>query len=122
MSTNARRRLTITYSGDVEGEQILDANDNATSPGAVEMKPLVSGDNTVTVPTAAAPTAVTIVPTLRNGASDTLTLKGVAGDTGVKLHSTDPTTIALRSNQSSFILNLVLVEGTTGSHARLFWS
>lgn len=116
MST-ARRKITITYSGDVDGEQELNAADNADSPAAVELKTLSSGNNTITVPTAGTvPTAVTIVPPSDNATA--ITLKGVNGDTGIRIHDTDPTTIALDDSVATFVLNAA--DTVTG--IRLYWS
>ncbi len=113
----ARRRITITYSGDVDGEQAIDASDNADSPAAVELKTLASGANTITVPTAGTvPTAVTIVPPGDNTTS--ITLKGVTGDTGFRIHNTDPTSIALHSGVTSFCLTA----GAEIIGVRVYWS
>lgn len=117
MAATARRTVTLTFSGDVEGEQELAAADNADSPAAVELKTLAIGANTITVPTAGTvPTAVTIVPPGSNATA--ITLKGVAGDTGIRIHDTDPTTIALDDSVVSFVLNAAAE--ITG--VRLFWT
>ena len=117
MAASARRKITLTFSGDVDGEQELNAADNADSPAAVELKTLASGANTITVPTAGSvPTAVTIVPPGDNATA--ITLKGVTGDTGVRIHDTDPTTIALDDSVTSFCLTAAAE--ITG--VRLFWS
>lgn len=102
MSTNATRATTITYAGDNVGVQTLSAAANAASPGQMEMKILASGANTITPPAGATPVSVTIVPPAGNVI--TLTLKGVTGDTGIALHLTDPTTIALGSPTATFCL------------------
>lgn len=116
MST-ARRKVTITYSGDVDGEQELNAADNADSPAVVELKTLAIGANTILVPTAGAvPTAVTIVPPSDN--TTAITLKGVTGDTGVRIHDTDPTTIALDDS----VLSFCLTAGAEIVGVRLYWS
>lgn len=113
----ARRKITITYSGDVDGEQEINAADNTDSPAAVELKTLAIGANTIAVPTAGTvPTAVTIVPPADNTTS--ITFKGVTGDTGVRLHDTDPTTIALDDSVSSFCLTA----GAEIVGVRLYWS
>ncbi len=113
----ARRRILITYSGDVDGEQQLDAATNTDSPAAVELKTLSVGANTITVPTAGTtPTAVTIVPPSDN--TESITLKGVTGDTGVRIHDTDPTTIALDDSVTTFCLTA----GGTITGLRLYWS
>lgn len=117
MASAARRRILITYSGEVDGEQQIDAADNADSPASVEVKTLSSGLNTITVPTGGTvPTAVTIVPPADNTAS--ITLKGVTGDTGVRIHDTDPTTIGLHSGVTTF----VLTTGAIITGIRLYWS
>lgn len=113
----ATRKVTIVYSGPVDGTQEINAADNTSSPASVELKTLSSGANTITVPTAGmVPTAVTIVPPSDNTAS--ITFKGVTGDTGVRLHDTDPTTIALDSSVASFCLTA----GSTITGLRLYWS
>lgn len=113
----ATRKVTIVYSGDVDGTQEIDAASNASSPAMVELKTLSSGANTITVPTSGmVPTAVTIVPPTANTTS--ITLKGVTGDTGVRIHDTDPTTIALDDSVTTFCLTAGA--GITG--VRLYWS
>jgi hypothetical protein len=47
-----------------------------------------------------------------------MTLKGVAGDSGVPLHKTDPTSIALSLGFSSLILNVA----AQTSGVRLIWT
>ena len=113
----ARRKVTIIYSGDVDGEQEINAADNSDSPAVVELKTLAIGANTITVPTAGdVPTAVTIVPPADNTTS--ITLKGVTGDTGVRIHDTDPTSIALDDSVTTFCLTAAAeIIGV-----RLYWS
>lgn len=113
----ATRKITIVYSGAVDGTQEINAASNASSPAAVELKTLAIGANTITVPTAGmVPTAVTIVPPSDNTTS--ITFKGVTGDTGVRLHDTDPTTIALDDSVASFCLTA----GAQIIGVRLYWS
>lgn len=117
MAVTAARTTTITYSGDVVGTEIISAASNTSSAGSVEIKTLASGANTITVPTGGSvPTAVTLVPPSSN--TESITLKGVSGDTGIALHETDPTTLALDSSVTSF----VLTAGGTITGLRLFWS
>src|SRR3972149_336879 len=117
MAVTATRSVTITYSGDVIGTQIITAASNAASAGSVEIKTLASGANTITIPTGGTvPTAVTIVPPTGN--TNSITLKGVSGDTGITIHLTDPTTIALASSVTSF----VLTAGAEIAGTRVFWS
>lgn len=116
MSTTASRTVTIVYSGDVAGTEEIAAKDNTSSPGAVWPLSLMNGDNTIFVPTGGtSPTSVTIVPMGDN--TTALTLKGLAGDAGVKIHPSDPTTIALDVSVTSIILNAA---GT--ADVRLYWT
>lgn len=118
MSVSATRSTTITFSGDVSGTETLSAATNAASPGSVTVQTLSSGVNTITVPatTGVTVTAVTIVPPTGNSTS--ITLKGVTGDTGVRIHNTDPTTIAIDSSVTTFCLTA----GADISAVRFYWS
>lgn len=117
MAVASARTQTITYTGDTTGTQTINAAANAASPGSVTIHTLASGANTITVPTGGStPTAATILPPAGN--VQTLTLKGVTGDTGVAIHLTDPTTIALASSVASF----VLTAGGTITGLRVYWS
>jgi len=118
MAVRATREVIITWDGDVSATNTLEAAANAASPASVEVKALASGANTITVPssTGVTVTSVTIVPPTGNTTS--ITLKGVTGDTGIALHLTDPTTIAIASSVTSF----VLTTGAAIQAVRLFWS
>ena len=117
MAVTATRAVTITYSVDVAGTETLSAASNAASPGSVEIKTLASGFNTITLPTGGATVvSCTIVPPAANTTS--ITLKGVTGDTGLRIHNTDPTTVTFHSDVTTFGL-------TTGAQiigVRLFWT
>ena len=99
MAVTSNRSIVITQAGDVEYTQEFEAAVNATGSGKNDLANLSSGNNTITIPTNAK--AVTIIPPTGNTVA--LTLKGVAGDTGVGLHLTDPSSIALTS--TTFVLN-----------------
>lgn len=117
MATTASRDVTITYTGSVTGTESLSAADNAASPGQIEVKTLSSGANTITVPTGGATVvACTIVPPTGNTTS--ITLKGITGDTGIRIHNTDPTSLAIDSSVTTF----VLTAGGTITGVRLYWS
>lgn len=113
MAVTATRAVQLSLSGDVEGVNTLEAANNGSSPGQVQITALASGANTITKPTGAV--AVTVVPPAANIV--TLTLKGVTGDTGVGLHLTDPTSIGLATGVTTFCLT---ASGTVT--VRLFWS
>jgi len=117
MATTALRTITITYSGDVSGTETLSAASNAASPGSIEIKTLSSGFNSISVPTGGTTvTACTIVPPTGNTTS--IIVKGITGDTGIRIHNTDPTTIAIDSSVTT--IGLTAGAGITG--VRLYWS
>lgn len=118
MAVTATRTTTITFSGNVTGTETISAASNSSSPGQIQITDLSSGANTITVPTGGStvPTAVTIVPPSANATS--ITFKGVTGDTGVQLHDTDPSSIALDSSVTSFCLTA----GGDIAGVRLVWS
>lgn len=103
MAITATRSTTVTFT---EGTtqtfaQTFAAAANAASPGDSDIVTLAAGFNLITPPTGGAtPKGVTIIPPAGNVA--TLTLKGVTGDTGVLLHPTDPTSLALGSPTATF--------------------
>ena len=101
MATQSVRTTTIVYSGDINGTETSGGAANAASPGQMQIITLASGANTITTPTTTT-TACTIV--LPAGNTHLVTLKGVTGDTGVILHLTDSTTIALDATATSFCL------------------
>jgi len=70
------------------------------SIGAVTDIVLASGANTITVP--AGSTAMVIVPPTTN--TQTLTLKGVTGDTGVPLSPTQPSVISFPASAPSTVV------------------
>lgn len=116
MAVKASRSTTIIFTGDRTQTQTVPASDNANSPGQEEVKRLAAGDNTINVPNAGTvPVACTIEMPASN--PNLIKLKGVGGDTGVNLHKTDPTTIALDPSQASFVLN-----AAAQTDVRLLWT
>lgn len=118
MATTATRKTTIVFTGDVTGTHLLEAAENDDAAASIEIKTLASGANTIDVPTGGTttPTSVTIVPPTDN--DESITFKGISGDTGVRIHNTDPTTIALDDSVTSF----VLTAGNTINGVRLYWT
>lgn len=117
MAATSTRKTTIVFTGDVTGTYLLEAATNTDAAASIEVKTLDSGANTITVPTAGTvPTSCTIVPPSNNDTS--ITLKGVTGDTGVRIHNTDPTTIAIDDSVTTFCLTAAAE--ITG--VRLFWT
>lgn len=105
MAVSATRSIAIHFTGDVISDKIYSASDNAVSPGSVTIHALVSGDNTITVPSVTGITVkgATIIPPSSN--VEAIILKGVGGDTGITLSKTDPTSIAFETAPTNIILN-----------------
>lgn len=94
MSVISDRSINIQDTGDVEYQQTFEAATNASGSGVNRLESLSSGNNSITIPTSAV--AVTIIKPSGNIVQ--LFAKGVSGDTGVKLHLTQPDSISLGSS------------------------
>lgn len=118
MSTASQRSISLQYTGDLVAGYNIEAAANPASPGIMNIIDLALGNNTITVPDAGSSVAlaVTIKPPGDN--TETITLKGVNGDTGISIHPSDPTTIALNLGVTSF----VLTAGAEISGVRIYWS
>jgi hypothetical protein len=117
MALSSARRITVVDTGDFELAEVFSAADNDDAPGAIDMLTLASGANTVNVPGGGSTvTGATIIPPAGN--TQSIVLKGVTGDTGIRLHDTDPTSIALDSSVTSF----VLTAGGTVTGLRILWT
>lgn len=105
MTQTARRKITITFQGDIAGEQEYDADDVTASIATTLQVPLTTGNNTIALalPDGVVPKSVTILKPSDNTA--TITLKGNTGDTGVALHATDPDSISL-ADGDGFVLTV----------------
>lgn len=101
MSVTGNRSVTIEFADDVEYSQEFEAIVNGSSPGAVVTQVLASGANTITLPTGT--TGVTIIPSDVNTVA--LTFKGIAGDTGVALALTSPSSFGVAASVTTFVLN-----------------
>lgn len=96
----SNRTTTIVYAGGVVGSESISATQNSNSPGNIQIITLASGFNSIAVPGGGTlPTAVIIIPPAGN--STQITLKGITGDTGIILHPTDHSVIALNSAQTT---------------------
>lgn len=117
MAASATRIVTITYTGDVNGNNTLPAAANGNTPASVTIHSLAAGDNTITVPTGGSTVkGSTIVPPAGN--VQALTLKGVGGDTGIVISKLDPTSIAFETAPANFVLNA----GGIINGLRIFWT
>lgn len=125
--TTARREVTITYAGAVDGENVFTAPLNVDSPAVIELKNLAAGFNAIAAPYTPAggrPSAVTIIPPADNEVTLNACAYSDATATGVPLHPTEPSSIALAPSA-------LPSDGTPGGFGliaggavsvRLFWS
>jgi hypothetical protein len=113
MAITAKRINVIDFSGDVVLTDQFPAADNTTSPGVIDLTNLNSGFNSIAVKTNSR--AVLILPPLGNAV--TMTLKGITGDTGINIHPTDPTAIALATGQATIGISC----GSAITGMRLVW-
>lgn len=83
-----------------------------TTPlGVIQSLGLNVGNNTVVIPSVpVAPTVVIIQPPAGN--TNALILKGVNGDTGVLLHKTQPSVVALDPTELSIVINVATATTT----------
>ena len=117
MPVTSNRNQSLTFSGDVSGTTHLGAAANTASPGSVTFQNLSSGNNTITLPGGVSTVvSCTILPP--SGNTTAITLRGVAGDTGFRLHNTDPCTITFASTVTDFVLNA----GGAITGVRFYWS
>ena len=104
MSVTSNRVIGIELTGGVNAPNLsYSAAENASSPGQITSNALATGINSISVPVGAV--GMTIVPPAGNIVS--IILKGVAGDTGIYLHPTDPTSIGIvRASSPTVVLTV----------------
>jgi hypothetical protein len=76
---------------------------NGASGDAITDLSSASGNNTITVPGAMYVGCIISPPP---GNATAIILKGVAGDTGIPLHLTNPTVLSIPAGTTSFVLNV----------------
>lgn len=114
MAVTGTYAIGIEFEGSVTYEQEFSSAANSQSPGVIDTVDLSSGANTITKPTNAV--SCTIIPPDNN--TTALTLKGVSGDTGILLHTTNPALVSLASGQASFVINAA----ASVSGVRFIWT
>ena len=106
MAVASQRTIAIVMTGDIAITTSVAAAQNTNAPGDVDVFSLAAGPNTISLPTGGtAPLGATIIPPPGN--TQALTLKGVAGDTGIAMHLTDPCSISfpVAAPPASFVIN-----------------
>lgn len=118
MAVTSQRTGNITFTGDVTATVSLAAVSNTQAPGAISILSLSTGANTITLPTGGStPIGAVIIPVVGN--TQSLTLKGVSGDTGIALHKTNPTIITFDNPAPA---NFVLTAGGVINGLRIVWT
>lgn len=117
MAITSNRIESIILTGDTISSKSYPSAANSASPGSEDVYSLLTGANTILVPTGGTTVkAATIIPPAGN--LQTITLKGITGDTGVGLSKLDPTTIAFDTAPASFVLTV----GGNVTGLRIIWS
>jgi len=117
MAVTSNRTCSVIFTGDLAATLPFSAAANASSPADVQILTLASGFNTITLPTGGSSVkSATIVPP--SGNTQTLTLKGVTGDTGILLHKTDPTVVTFDTGAAA---TFGLTAGGTVTGLRIVW-
>ena len=99
--------VTGTLTGHPEGSRTVALEWDITAGLSAVTVGLASGANTITVPTGC--TLVIIVPPTTN--TETITLKGVTGDTGRQISKTKPTILAWETGSDFFLLTSGAIAG-----------
>lgn len=105
MAVTSSRKTQVDFSGDYT-LQYISIIENLASPGDIDIQNLILGANTITLPGGGATVkGCVIVPP--SGNTSTLTVKGIAGDTGIVISKTEPTSIAFDSTAlpANFVIN-----------------
>lgn len=100
MAVAGTLNLTGTLAGHPEGTRQVALSWVITAGLSSVQVGLASGANTITVPTGC--TLVLLVPPPTN--TETITLKGVTGDTGRQISKTRPTVLAWETGTDFFLL------------------
>lgn len=116
MATTANWTATLVLSGDDTATKVHTAAANSASPAYDMFVNLSSGANTFAVPGAGTTRRITILPP--SGNTVLITIKGITGDTGIPIHKTDPTSVALDTTFASIVLNAA----NTINNVRIIWS
>lgn len=118
MSVSSRRTIQVDYSGDITLSVIQSALANDSSPGMEVVQTLAAGANTITAPVVSGVvvTGLLIIPPAGNVVG--MTLKGVTGDSGIPMHLTDPTSLAISTGFTSLVIAAV----STIVGMRFVWS
>lgn len=114
MAVTSNLRVEISLAGDISAQASPFAAENTASPGVFEIRDLSNGFTAIDIPTGS--TSVTILPPSTNTTS--IIIKGVTGDTGFRLHNTNPSVIGINSASDS----LGITVGAAITSCRFYWT
>lgn len=115
MSTISNRTTTLNFVSDITSVEIVPAATNPNSPALfTELVNFASGGNTINIPAGAK--GLTMAPPVGNTTG--IFLKGVSGDTGFRIHNTDPSTMTFDTSTTSIVFRAL--GAITG--VRFYWS
>lgn len=118
MAITSTRSIVTSLSGDVNAGLSFPAASNPNSPGVLLSYNLVAGNNTINLPTGAGVIfGATIIPP--SGNVQTITLKGVNGDTGISIGLIDPTSLGFGLVTP---VSIVLSAGGVITNLRILWT
>lgn len=121
MSVTSTRVVTVTMTGEgLGGSFVFSAASNALAPGDMDIFTLPTGSTVIAFPTGGSNVqGATIIPPTGN--TSTIAVKGTTADTGVFIHKTDPTSLALDTTTTTQT-SLVLTVATTVTGLRVVWT
>jgi hypothetical protein len=103
MSIISTRQTLITFQGDVNSNFTIAAASNSSTPAGNYLIYLAAGNNTIQILPGL--TGITFYPQPTN--TTAVILKGSNSDTGVAMHKTDHTSLALDPSTTAIVLNVV---------------
>lgn len=117
MAVTSNLTVSIAFTGGLVSSIAEASAANAGSPGSITIHTLSSGFNVIAIPTGgSSPVGATVVPPVGN--TQTMTLKGVTGDTGIGMHLTNPSVITLATTTTTF----GITAGGTITGLRVIWT
>lgn len=107
MSSIANRSEVISITGDITYSQTISAAPSIASPASIDIYSLAGGTNTIALPSGGStPKAAILIPPAGNAV--VITLKAIAGDTGLPISKTEPYVMTFDAPPpTNFVLNCV---------------
>lgn len=118
MAVTSKRTLTVEYYEDLIASFSFETVKNLDSPGSIGIYALTTGANTITLPADGVVKGCIVVPPEDN--AETITLKGVSGDTGIAMNPSEPFSLSFDTDTppTSFVLTV----GGDITGLRILWT